>query len=51
MQAGTNPPIEYPLKARQKVAILRNVEKMLLEALQDQDDLKTVLHWLVDGRF
>jgi len=50
-KAAANSPIEYPLKSRQKVAMVRNIEKMLLEALQDQQDLSTVLHWVVDGRF
>ncbi|CAG7838647.1 unnamed protein product [Allacma fusca] len=48
---GANTPIEYPLKSYQKVAMVRNIEKMLLQALQDQNDLQTILHWLVDGRF
>lgn len=43
--------MEYPLQARQKIAMVRNIEKMLLEALQDQTDLKEILHWIVDGRF
>jgi len=37
--------------ARQKVAMIRNVEKMLLEALQDQHELSNLLHWMVDSRF
>jgi len=51
-KAGSNDTqIEYPLKSRQKVSIIRNVEKMLLEALQDQEELSNLLHCMVDGRF
>lgn len=31
--------IEYPLKAHQKVAIMRNIEKMLGEALGDPHEV------------
>ncbi len=34
--------IEYPLRAHQKVAIMRNIEKMLGEALGDPHEVKAL---------
>ena len=35
LQAGPTGKIEYPLKAHQKVAMMRNIEKMITEALNN----------------
>ncbi|KAG8000143.1 Hypoxia-inducible factor 1-alpha inhibitor [Nibea albiflora] len=44
--APTPKKIEYPLRAHQKVAIMRNIEKMLGEALGDPHEVKTRFHTL-----
>ncbi|XP_065222718.1 hypoxia-inducible factor 1-alpha inhibitor-like isoform X1 [Planococcus citri] len=43
--------IVYPLKDHQKVAIMRNVEKMLREALGDPDDIGPLLRTIIEGRY
>ncbi|KAJ3660275.1 hypothetical protein Zmor_004730 [Zophobas morio] len=43
--------LEYPLKDHQKVAISRNVEKMLLEVLQDPKEVGPLLSAMVLGRY
>ncbi|KAL3284043.1 hypothetical protein HHI36_018213 [Cryptolaemus montrouzieri] len=43
--------IEYPLKDHQKVSIMRNIEKMLLEVLQDPREVGPLLRNMVLGRF
>ena len=40
VQAGPTGKIEYPLKAHQKVAMMRNIEKMITEALNNYDEVK-----------
>jgi hypoxia-inducible factor 1-alpha inhibitor (HIF hydroxylase) len=50
-QAGPTGQIVYPLKDHQKVAIMRNVEKMLVEALQDPHEVGPLLRALVLGRY
>lgn len=40
--APTPKRIEYPLRAHQKVAITRNIEKMLGEALGDPHEVKAL---------
>lgn len=40
--APTPKRIEYPLRAHQKVAIMRNIEKMLGEALGDPHEVKAL---------
>ncbi|XP_071455376.1 hypoxia-inducible factor 1-alpha inhibitor-like [Hetaerina americana] len=50
-KAGPMGQITYPLKGHQKVAIMRNVEKMLLEALQDSNQVGPLLRALVLGRY
>lgn len=50
-KAGPTGEIVYPLKGHQKVAIMRNVEKMLLEALQDPKEVGPLLNTLVLGRY
>ncbi|KAF4519900.1 hypothetical protein B566_EDAN008276 [Ephemera danica] len=49
--AAPPPPISYPLLGHQKIAIMRNVEKMLAEALQDQKEVGPLLRALVLGRY
>ncbi|KAK7862279.1 hypothetical protein R5R35_006647 [Gryllus longicercus] len=50
-KAGPTGQIVYPLQGHQKVAIMRNVEKMLVEALQDPQELGPLLRALVLGRY
>ncbi|PSN40687.1 Hypoxia-inducible factor 1-alpha inhibitor [Blattella germanica] len=50
-KAGPTGQIVYPLKDHQKVAIMRNVEKMLVEALQDPQEVGPLLRALVLGRY
>lgn len=41
----------YPLKDHQKVAIMRNVEKMLGDALRDPAEIGSLLHTIIEGRY
>ncbi|XP_054263777.1 hypoxia-inducible factor 1-alpha inhibitor-like isoform X2 [Macrosteles quadrilineatus] len=50
-KAGPTGQIVYPLKGNQKVAIMRNVEKMLVEALHDPNEVGPLLRALVQGRY
>ncbi|XP_063237631.1 hypoxia-inducible factor 1-alpha inhibitor-like isoform X2 [Bacillus rossius redtenbacheri] len=50
-KAGPTGSVTYPLKDHQKVAIMRNVEKMLVEALHDQEQVGPLLRALVLGRY
>eukprot|EP01135_Chromosphaera_perkinsii_P001324 Nk52_evm51s164 gene=Nk52_evmTU51s164 len=43
--------IAYPLTSSQKLAIRRNIEKMLRQALGNPNEVGEFLHDLVDGRF
>ncbi|XP_066250308.1 hypoxia-inducible factor 1-alpha inhibitor-like [Euwallacea similis] len=43
--------LEYPLKDYQKISITRNVEKMLLEVLQDPREVGPLLRSMVLGRY
>lgn len=43
--------MEYPLQDHQKVSIMRNVEKMLLEVLQDPKEVGPLLRTMVLGRY
>ncbi|CAG9829537.1 unnamed protein product [Diabrotica balteata] len=43
--------LEYPLQDHQKVSIMRNVEKMLLEVLQDPNEVGPLLRTMVLGRY
>ncbi|KAK7901372.1 hypothetical protein WMY93_018141 [Mugilogobius chulae] len=49
--APTPKRIEYPLKAHQKVAIMRNIEKMLGEALGDPHEVGPLLKMMINGRY
>ncbi|KAE8591067.1 hypothetical protein XENTR_v10018302 [Xenopus tropicalis] len=49
--APTPKRIEYPLKAHQKVAIMRNIEKMLGEALGNPQEVGPLLNTMVKGRY
>uniref|UniRef100_A0A1B6C8Y2 Hypoxia-inducible factor 1-alpha inhibitor n=1 Tax=Clastoptera arizonana TaxID=38151 RepID=A0A1B6C8Y2_9HEMI len=48
---GPTGQITYPLKGHQKVAIMRNIEKMLAEALHDPKEVGPLLRTLVLGRY
>lgn len=50
-KTGPTGQIVYPLQGHQKVAIMRNVEKMLLEALQNPQEVGPLLRALVLGRY
>ncbi|MCL4137518.1 UNVERIFIED_CONTAM: hypothetical protein GTU68_011038, partial [Idotea baltica] len=43
--------IEYPLIPQHKLAIVRNIEKMLLEALKDPKEVGPLLRAIVNGRY
>ncbi|XP_007897656.1 hypoxia-inducible factor 1-alpha inhibitor [Callorhinchus milii] len=49
--APTPKRIEYPLKAHQKVAIMRNIEKMLGEALGEPHEVGPLLTKMIKGRY
>ncbi|XP_013890051.1 hypoxia-inducible factor 1-alpha inhibitor [Austrofundulus limnaeus] len=49
--APTPKRIEYPLRAHQKVAIMRNIEKMLGEALGDPQEVGPLLKTMIKGRY
>ena len=52
MQGAPTPKrIEYPLKAHQKVAIMRNIEKMLGEALGNPQEVESLLNTLSKGQY
>ncbi|XP_018320992.1 hypoxia-inducible factor 1-alpha inhibitor isoform X3 [Agrilus planipennis] len=48
---GPTGPITYPLKSHHKVAVMRNVEKMLLEVLHDPKEIPPLMRALVLGRY
>ncbi|KAB7506652.1 Hypoxia-inducible factor 1-alpha inhibitor [Armadillidium nasatum] len=50
-KAGPTKTIEYPLDPHHKLAIMRNIEKMLLEALKDPQEVGPMLRAIVDGRY
>lgn len=50
-KAGPTGPITYPLKSHQKVAIMRNVEKMVVDALADPREVGPLFRALVLGRY
>lgn len=43
--------VTYPLQGHQKMAVMRNVEKMLVEALKDVNEVGPLLRALVLGRY
>lgn len=43
--------IEYPLKPQQKVAMMRNIEKMITEALNNHEEVAPFMRDLVLGRY
>lgn len=43
--------LEYPLKDHQKVSIMRNVEKMLFEVMEEPEDVGKLLEAMVLGRY
>lgn len=50
-KAGSVEKIEYPLQDYQKMVIMRNVEKMLAEALHDSSEVGNMLKTIVLGRY
>lgn len=51
-KAGPTPSqIDYPLTAQQKVAVMRNIERMLGEALGDHRQIGPLLNCIVNGRY
>jgi len=47
MQAACVKDIKYPLTAIQKMAMMRNIEKMITEALNDHNEvIKQYINWL-----
>ncbi|XP_067927867.1 hypoxia-inducible factor 1-alpha inhibitor-like [Watersipora subatra] len=50
-KAGPTGKIEYPLKAHQKVAMMRNIEKMITEALNNYDEVAPFMQSMVLGRY
>ncbi|PFX14346.1 hypoxia-inducible factor 1-alpha inhibitor-like [Stylophora pistillata] len=51
-KAGPTPSqISYPLTSQQKVAVMRNIERMLGEALGDQNQIGPLLNCIVNGRY
>ncbi|KAF5300707.1 hypothetical protein FQA39_LY11069 [Lamprigera yunnana] len=50
-KSGSNGTPTYPLKGHQKVAVIRNIEKMLLDVLQDPTEIPPLLRAMVLGRY
>ncbi|XP_078659529.1 hypoxia-inducible factor 1-alpha inhibitor-like [Branchiostoma floridae x Branchiostoma belcheri] len=51
-KAGPTPRnIVYPLKPVQKMAIMRNIEKMLVEALGDYREVGPLINTMIQGRY
>lgn len=50
-QSKPNGAVTYPLNGSQKLAIMRNVEKMLVETLRDPDEVGPLLSNLTLGRY
>ncbi|XP_014247507.1 hypoxia-inducible factor 1-alpha inhibitor-like [Cimex lectularius] len=50
-KAGPIGEIIYPLRGDQKVTIMRNIEKTLVEALKDPEDVGPLLRAIVLGRY
>lgn len=49
--AGSSDKVEHPLTPQQKMAMTRNVEKMILQALNDPDEVPQFMKMLVLGRY
>ncbi len=50
-QTGPVSGIEYPLTGSQKLTIMRNIEKMIGEALKDPADIAPFMQTMVLGRY
>ena len=50
-QAAAVTSIEYPLSGSQKLTIMRNVEKMIGEALKDPAEIAPFMQAMVLGRY
>lgn len=49
--SGSVDKVEHPLSAQQKVAMTRNIEKMILQALNDPSEVPPFMKMLVLGRY
>lgn len=50
-KAGPTGRVTYPLQSHQKVSVMRNIEKMLIETLKDVDEVGAILRTIVLGRY
>ncbi|XP_064614715.1 hypoxia-inducible factor 1-alpha inhibitor-like [Liolophura sinensis] len=50
-KGGATTKVEYPLKPQQKVAVMRNIEKMITEALNDHQEVAPFMQTMVLGRY
>ena len=50
-QTGPVSGIEYPLTGSQKLTIMRNIEKMIGEALKEPADIAPFMQTMVLGRY
>ncbi|XP_076317986.1 hypoxia-inducible factor 1-alpha inhibitor-like [Tachypleus tridentatus] len=50
-KSGPSGKITYPLQGFQKMAVMRNIEKMLVETLKDVNEVGPLLQALVEGRY
>ncbi|XP_013385380.1 hypoxia-inducible factor 1-alpha inhibitor-like [Lingula anatina] len=50
-KSGPTGKIEYPLKPQQKMAMMRNIEKMITEALNSSEEVPPFMQNMVLGRY
>ncbi len=50
-QTGPATGIEYPLSGSQKLTIMRNIEKMIGEAIRDPAEIAPFMQTMVLGRY
>ncbi|XP_067672862.1 hypoxia-inducible factor 1-alpha inhibitor-like [Haliotis asinina] len=50
-KSGPTEKVVYPLKPQQKVAMMRNIEKMITDALNDANEVPPFLRTMVLGRY
>ncbi|KAK3579440.1 hypothetical protein CHS0354_028240 [Potamilus streckersoni] len=50
-KAGPTEKVQYPLKAHQRVAMTRNIEKMIIQALNDPTEVAPFMQAMVLGRY
>ena len=51
LQTGAVSAVEYPLNGNQKLTIMRTIEKMIGDALQDPVDIAPFMQAMVLGRY